>query len=240
MSQKVGPLFDRVRHRVRNWLVTAVRPVASAVVHPWRQRSAAHTPVFVWSGAVGSLVGVATVLVATLRSPTFSWTDNAISDLGASGASHPQILNVGLVTSSLLAVPFVYVLWCRASHRVERAGAVAYALSLVSLGCIGAFPVGDPLHTPVSVAFFTFGTVTLLVHGTGTVLGGAVQRGLGSIWLGLVHVISWILWDVGARLGPGLAIPELIGAVLVVCWLGWTTAVLATASDHPRTTDDTN
>lgn len=206
----------------------------------WESQTVAYTPVVVWSGLAGALVGIATVLVATSLSPTFAWQDSAISDLGAANAAHPQVLNVGLVASSLLAVPFVVVLWQRTTHPLERAGAVTYALSLASLAFIGVFPIGDPLHTPVSVAFFTFGTLTLLVHGTGSVLGGAVQRGLGSIWLGLVHVISWILWDVGARLGPGLAIPELIGAVLVVCWLGWTTAVLATASDHPRTTDDTN
>lgn len=203
----------------------------------WSQRGVTHT-VFVWSGVAGALLGVATVLVATHLSPTFAWTENAISDLGASGAAHPQVLNGGLLASSLLAVPFVSVLWRQATNPLERAGTVTYALSLVSLALIGVFPIGDPLHTPVSVAFFTLGTVTLLLYGTGTVLGGAIQRGLGSIWLGLAQVVSWILWDVGIRLGPGLAIPELIGAALVVCWLVWTTQAVTPTSDDRFTESD--
>lgn len=204
----------------------------------WESRTVAHTLVVVWSGVLGALVGIAAVLVATALSPTFSWTGNAISDLGAPSAAHPQVLNVGLVASGVLAVPFVVVLWQRATHPLERAGGIAYALSLASLALIGVFPIGDPLHTPVSVAFFTLGTVTLLVHGTGTILGGTVQRGLGSIWLGLASVVSWILWAVGVRLGPGLAIPELIGTVLVVCWLVWTTSAITTANDDARADSD--
>lgn len=237
MSRETRPLFERVRRHVEDWFATASRPLVPTGLHPptLHLRNSAWTPVFVWSGVAGALVGVVALLVATLVSPTFSWTGNAISDLGASGAAYPQVLNVGLVASSLLAVPFVYVVWHRGTHPVERAGAITYALSLASLGLIGVFPIGDPLHTPVSVAFFTLMTVTLLVHGTGTVLGGSVHRGLGSMWLGVVHVVSWILWGVGVRPGPGLAIPEFIGAVLVCCWLVWTTLAVTTTSDEHRT-----
>ena len=175
----------------------------------------------VWSGLASSLVGFATTLAATLVSPTFSWTAHALSDLGAPTATTAWLFNGGLVLGGLIGLPFAGVVYARARHALERVGAVALAGAVAALALVGAFPTGTPAHFPVAVAYFTLFTVAMWVHGTGAALAGDVRRGLGGIWLGIVHGLAWLAWAVA---GPeGLAIPELVGSALFLAWIVQTT-----------------
>lgn len=187
-----------------------------------------------WAGVAGSLVGFAAVLLAALLSPAFSWTADAVSDLGAPGAAVPWLLNGGLVASGLVSLAFAWVIWRVADHPVQRVGAAAFALAMASLGLVGLFPLGTDLHGPAALAYFGLATVTLWVHGTGTVLAGAPRRGLASVWLGILHVVSWVAWAAGFGPGPGLAIPEMVGSILFFAWVLLTTLALeATGVDLP-------
>lgn len=187
-----------------------------------------------WSGVAGSLVGFAAVLLAALLSPRFSWTADAVSQLGAPGAAVPWVLNGGLVASGLVSLPFARAVWRDGAHPVQRLGAAAFALAMASLALVGLFPVGTDAHAPAAIAYFGLATVTLWVHGTGTVLAGAPRRGLAAIWLGIVHVLSWVAWAAGLRPGPGLAVPEMVGSVLFFAWVLLATLALdATRVDPP-------
>lgn len=179
------------------------------------------------AGVAGALVGFLAILVGALLSPTFSLSASAVSDLGAPGAANPWILNAGLVASAAVSLPFAWPLWSSADHPVQRAGAVGFVASMAALALVGLFPAGTALHGPAAVAYFLLGTLTLWVHGTGTALAGAVRGGLATVWLGIVHVLSWLVWGAGIRLGPGLAVPELIGSVLLFAWLVGATLSLA-------------
>lgn len=179
-----------------------------------------------WSGVAGALIGFATILAATALSPTFSWAGNALSDLGAPGAANPWLFNWGLVASGVVALPFGLAVWDGAEHALQRVGAVVAALGFACLALVGLYPSGTDLHTPAAVAYFTLFTFAMWLHGSGTVLAGRPRRGLASVWLGIVHVLSWAIWAAGVRVGDGLAIPEFVGSVLFFAWVVATTASL--------------
>lgn len=188
-----------------------------------------------WTGLAGALLGVSTTLLATLASPSFSWTGSALSDLGAPGAPTAWLFDGGLVVAGLVALPFAWPLLASARHVAERLGAVAYAGAVVALALVGAFPTGTALHVPLAVGYFGLLTSALWIHGTGAVLAGDPGRGLAAVWLGIGHVLAWAGW---LAAGPdGVAIPELFGSAVLVAWLAWTTAWLRRPDGWVRAAD---
>lgn len=176
-----------------------------------------HRRALTWSGVAGSVVGLGAIAVAAALSPTFSLTASAVSDLGAPDAANPWLLNGGLVAAALVALPFAWVLWATARHGLERLGAVAFAAALVALVLVGLFPIGTAPHGPAAVTYFLLFTLGMWVHGSGTALAGDVERGLAAVWLGIAHLLAWLVW---AAVGPdGLAIPELVGSLLLLGWV---------------------
>lgn len=182
-----------------------------------------------YSGVAGSLLGWTAVVAAVVSSAQFSWTQNAISDLGATTEAEPWLLNAGLLFGGLLVTPFGLWLWQRADRSIQQLGAVTFCLTGLSLAAIGAFPIGTPVHLPVSVNFHTIGTISLLLYGSGSITASYVRRGLVSLWFVLVHLLSWLVWSAGLRVGPGLAIPELVGTVLFTGWI-W----MQSSTSHSR------
>jgi len=174
--------------------------------------------VAVGAGVVGPLVGFVATLSATVLSPTFGWTASALSDLGAPGAANRWLFNWGLVASTAVTVVFTLVLWRDAENAAERLGAAAFAGACVALGLVGLFPSGTDLHFPVAVAYFVLLTFTLWIHGSGSVLVGQPRLGLEAIWLGIAHVLLWIVW-IAAGPGGGIAVPEIGGSIALYAWI---------------------
>lgn len=168
-------------------------------------------------GLIGPLVGFAATFAAAARSPTFGWTQSALSDLGAPTAANPWLFNWGLVASAVVTLPFAWVLWQVADHPAERLATATFAACIVALGLVGVFPSGTALHLPVAVGYFSLLSFTLWIHGTGAALAGAVRLGLVAMWLGIAHVLLWIVW-VAAGLG-GVAVPEIVGSILLYVWI---------------------
>lgn len=178
------------------------------------------------SGVAGPLVAGASILLAILLSPTFTWGDSALSDLGVAPRTE-LLFNGGLVLGGALVLPFAWWLWRDASDHFQRAGAVLFALAGCSLSGVGLFPAGTALHLPAAVGFYALATYALWTHGTGSVQAGDARDGLVTIWIGIVHLSAWIGW---ALVGVGgLAVPETAGALLIG---GWTVAVAV--SGRPR------
>ena len=48
-------------------------------------------------------------------------------------------------------------------------------------------------------------------------LSGLARRGLTAIWLGIAHVLLWIVW---VAAGPGgIAVPEIGGSIALYAWV---------------------
>lgn len=167
------------------------------------------------AGAV-SAVGTPTLIVlATLLAPWFSWRANALSDLGVAPGT-ALLFNGALLGGGLVSLPFAWLLWHEHGGIGGGTRAALFALTGVTLAGVGAFPSGNALHFPVAVSFFLLLTATLT-------LDGLLRRGQRSGRLALlaaaVHVLGWIAWGQGLRPGPGLALPEFVGALALSVWI---------------------
>lgn len=158
-------------------------------------------------GVAGPLVALSLVALAISRSPWFSWTENALSDLGVQGS--PALFNSGLIIGGLLS--FVFALGLRGVLRARvlgQVGAVVLLLGSVALCCIGIFPESaGNLHTYVSAAFFLSFPAALWLVGVALVQKREKGMGVFVIVAGVFALAVWALpW-------PAIAIPELLAAL---------------------------
>lgn len=174
-----------------------------------------------FSGVAGVAVSLGSILLATLLSPWFSWTADALSDLGAPGEPTAWLFNGGLIVGGLLGSVFVLRVALAARGAVALAGSAVLLWATGSLVAIGAFPVGHPLHGPASVSFFVALTYGLAADGTATVLAGRPRTGVALTWLGLANATAWLVWALVAAAGspPGVALPEFAGALALAAWV---------------------
>ncbi|GAB3413332.1 hypothetical protein GCM10027435_07120 [Haloparvum alkalitolerans] len=163
------------------------------------------------AGAASPAVALGGILLATALDPTFSWTADALSDLGVRAPS-ALAFNASLVGGGLLGLPYAHLL----AERGGRAVGVSFGGGTLCLAGVGLFPSGTALHAPVAVGFFLLATVALAVD-------GAARRNesTGRLTLALAagHVLAWVTWGAGLWPATGLALPEFVGALVVAAWV---------------------
>lgn len=194
------------------------------------------------TGLVAPAIAAVTILAATLVDPGFVWADDALSNLGElpagesitlsflAGAPEFALFNGGLILTGLVGLPFAWRLWTDADHILHRVGALQFAGALIALALVGVYYIPREPHGAVAIAHYLLGIVFMWTYGTGSVLAGRTRWGLVTIWLGIVHLMAWLVWA-AALTGPipGLAIPETVGAAIFGGWsavaarekLGW-------------------
>lgn len=188
------------------------------------------------SGLLAPLVTLGSIAIATTLSPTFTWAESALSDLGAPGAPTAWLFNGGLIIGSIIALPFGVLVFLHAYNRIEQAGAVVFGVTAVFLAAIGVFPTGTPQHFPAAVSFYLFLSISLWTYGTGNVLAGKRWLGALTICLGILNIAAWVVWAVAFQTTvPGLALPESVGAIILGAWIFGTTIRIRTA-DRSETT----
>jgi len=177
-------------------------------------------------GTLAPVVALGGILLATLLDPTFSWTADALSDLGVREASAP-VFNGALVAGGALGLGYAPALWAAAgddagtdddagSRLAGRAVVPLFAAATVAMAGVGLFPIGSPLHAPAALAFYLLFTLAMAVDGLARRRSAA---GRAALLLAGVHVAVWALWIAGLRPGPGLALPEFAGALLLAAWM---------------------
>jgi len=119
------------------------------------------------SGISGILLFILTIIVISLaiqNAPWFSWTENAISDLGRPeyGLS---FFNYILTTIGVLLLIFSFGLYY--SLKGERAGPTVLALSSIYFIGIGIYPLPNPNHVDVSGLFFIAFPLAFFILGLG-------------------------------------------------------------------------
>jgi len=174
-----------------------------------------------WLGVAALAVSLLGIAVAIALAPWFSWTTNALSDLGVRGEASAPAFNAGLIAGGILGGGFAVRLWPDAPGRLGRAAAGVFGLSFACLALIGVFPTPHPYHFPVAAGFFGLFTCGLFAYGSAEALAGRVRIGVGTICLGVGHALGWAVWSVSGV--DGLAIPEAVGTVLLGVWVVATT-----------------
>ena len=168
------------------------------------------------SGVVTVVAAFGGIALAVALAPWFSVRANALSELGvADAAAVAWAFNGGLLAAGTAALPYGWALWTTAGDRAGRLVALLFCVAVALMAGVGAFPAGSPLHLPVALGFYLALTLVLVVDG---LRRRATAAGRLALAAAALHVGQWWLWVAGVRLGPGLAVPELVGAALLSAW----------------------
>jgi hypothetical membrane protein len=173
------------------------------------------------SGFCGILTPIAAftfILLAIVSYPQFSWTGNALSDLGVQEGVIAILFNSGLIIGGILALVFVSGLFVLQKTMLGRIGVLIFVFAALALMAIGVFPENaEPTHYYVSVAFFLLFPVSMFVIGATFLLTAEVKMGFFTFLAAIVASLIWIIqWIIG--FGSNVAIPETLSALSASIW----------------------
>lgn len=170
------------------------------------------------SGVIGVLTPIIAftfILLAIAHSPQFSWTKNALSDLGVQKGTTAVLFNNGLIISGILVIFFATGLFkFFQENLVGKVGAFVFLLDAFALTAIGIFPENvKPLHFYASVAFFMLHPVSMLFISIALLRASKVKLGFFTFMTAVIAAFVWALpfWE-------GVAIPETLSALSVSIW----------------------
>lgn len=169
-------------------------------------------------GILTPIIAFTCILMAIVLYPQFSWTENALSDLGIVEGAVSIIFNSGLIVSGILALAFaIGVQNYLNKSLMGKVGAFLFALDAIALIAIGAFPEKTAPHFPASVAFFVLFPIAMLFIGATLTKRGEKPMAVFSLLAAIFSIVVWIFqYNVG--FGRGVAIPETLTALAVSAW----------------------
>jgi hypothetical membrane protein len=170
-------------------------------------------------GTIAPIVAFTFISLAITSYPQFSWTDNALSDLGAVEGVTAVLFNSGLIIGGILAIIFASGLFIFLRNRMlGRIGAFIFTLAALVLVAIGIFTENfGRIHYYVSVAFFTFAPISMLIICATFFVMRKVKMGLFTFLTAIIAALVWVL-QFAMRYVPNVAIPETISALLASTW----------------------
>jgi hypothetical membrane protein len=172
------------------------------------------------SGVVTPVLAFTCILIAVYSYPPFSWTNDALSDLGiVSGVTGP-LFNFGLIGGGFFAFCFaVFGLFLYLGERwVGKIGVVVFAATGVSLMCIGFFPENVvPHHYLFSVAFFLLLPISLLIITGAFALKRQTKMALFTFLIAVAAALPWVLYAL-IRYVSGVAVPEAVSGLAGGVW----------------------
>ena len=173
-----------------------------------------------FSGIIAPIIGFICILSAIASYPQFSWTNNALSDLGiVSGITGP-LFNFGLVASGFLAFNFatfgLYNYFGKSW--VGKIGSVTFAAATVALIAIGVFNESfSPTHYFVSVAFFALAPISLFILTCAFWLNHHRRMAAFTAVVGVAAALPWIL-QFTLNYFPNVAVPEFLSGLAISAW----------------------
>jgi len=176
-----------------------------------------------WVGIVAAVLGLSGVFAATfLAGEEFSWSRNALSDLGVSQVAN--LFNYSLIIAGILnfifAVGFVKAQAKSASFNL---GGVLLILGGGSLTLVGVFTEDyGVLHTYVSLGYFVLFPLAMILVGYAFVKMNMQVKGYLSMLAGiiaLIVILGGVILDWHTWLGLGFAVPEIIEAIIIAAWI---------------------
>ena len=116
-------------------------------------------------GIVGPTSALLLIFIAVSRAQWFSWTDNALSDLGVSEVGY--LFNSAVIFAGVLN--FFFALGVNRAYgqdRLSRVGSIILILGGASLGLVGVFTEESPvIHGLVALGYFILFPVALILLG---------------------------------------------------------------------------
>jgi len=167
------------------------------------------------SGITAPLIAFTLILLAIVYSPSFSWTENALSDLGVQGGVTSVLFNSSLIISGVLAILFATGLFrFHQENLLGRIGAFVLFLGAFALTAIGVFPENvEPIHYYASVTFFALLPTSMLFLGAAFLRTPRTKLGFFTFIAAIVAAVVWAI-----PFGEGVAIPETLSGVSASAW----------------------
>jgi hypothetical membrane protein len=176
---------------------------------------------------IAGIIGLATplftfayILSAIASWQQFSWTKNALSDLGVQSGITATIFNGGLVIGGFLFIVFASGLFRFVGSRfVGKVGTATFILACISLMAIGVFNESfSPTHYIVSVMLFVFLPISLLIFVGAFWLEGKRRLSGFTLALALIAAAVWAL-QFTVHYVPNVAIPETVSGLAGAIWV---------------------
>ncbi|ASJ09596.1 hypothetical protein A3L11_10280 [Thermococcus siculi] len=152
------------------------------------------------------VVGLA---IAVSQNPWFSFTNNALSDMGSIRNPVNYYFNGFLMVFAILG-------FIAAVGAFKKGLSYLMPLAMVFLFMVGVFPEEYAPHVPAAVLFYVLAFADMAIVG---IKLGRSGTGWGYAWSFLaVFTFALMLYLVKAEVFDGLAVPELIGAATILAW----------------------
>lgn len=171
-------------------------------------------------GIAAPIVAFACILTAIASYPQFSWTNNALSDLGIVTGITGALFNFGLFTAGVLAFIFaaLSLFTFMGKSSLGKVGSGFFAAATIALICIGIFNENfSPTHYIVSVAFFMLAPVGLFILTCAFYRNRKPGIAAFTAAIGALAALPWIL-QFTIYYVPKVAIPETISALAFSVW----------------------
>ncbi len=170
-------------------------------------------------GILMPIIAYSFIFLAILIAPWFSWTDNALSDLGVHQNSD-IIFNSGLMISGLLLMIFSFGLYSIFEDRYSKIGAIILIFTALALFNIGVFPeTTGKIHTYISVLFFILFPIGYFMLGLSSFKKRRNTRvPIIVMFSAFLAILIWFFpWkSFGIH---GVAIPEFLSSLIGSIWL---------------------
>jgi hypothetical membrane protein len=173
------------------------------------------------SGVIASTLPLIMIFASTIVEKSFSWSKNALSDIGVSPTA--SLFNSTLIVGGLLNL--LFVLGLRSffgKNRLLKTGISIIIVSSVSLALVGVFTEDTIiLHAVVALGYLLLAPLGLICIGAGikNYFFGKVSFVLGIA--ALLVIIGLPLLAFGANLQIGFAVPEFLESLIFSSWIFW-------------------
>lgn len=163
------------------------------------------------------VIGLTSVFIAVAISPWFSWTENALSDLGHPSRASAPIFNLGLILAGALYLEFIFGLYRAVPHDLlTRAALVLLAVGALMLAGVGLFNESiRPLHGQVTLGYF-------FTYPPGIIVFGVATRRLNRLilpWALAMAILAFVFGVlVYTPVFPSEAVPELAASLSLGAW----------------------
>ncbi|MEM4726766.1 MAG: DUF998 domain-containing protein [Candidatus Bathyarchaeia archaeon] len=165
------------------------------------------------SGIAAVALGFSAVLLSIASSPWFTWTENALSDLGVGGSG--LIFNTGLIASGVLLIFFFLgLLKLSGGCWAWKLGSYMFLADAISLVGVGVFNESfGRVHLYFSLVFFILMPLSLIMLGLSLWSRGIRGLSLFTLFSALVTPTVWLMpWR-------GAAIPEALSTLATAVWM---------------------
>jgi hypothetical membrane protein len=188
-------------------------------------------------GVLAPVLAFTFILVAAGSYPQFSWTANALSDLGVVAGITAGVFNSGLIICGVLCLTFAAGLYLLVESVIGRVGVFVFSLACLSLVAIGTFPESvSQTHYMVSVAFFVLLPISLLVITAGFALKLQAEMAVFTLAVAVVAALPWVLYFT-VHYVSGVAIPEIVSGLAGGVWTVVLSYKMLRAASQPKTAE---